>query len=61
LPGGTDCLILALTANVFPENKAECLAAGMDDLIPKAGNAEAPFAAILHWAERRPAVSAEGS
>jgi CheY-like chemotaxis protein/anti-sigma regulatory factor (Ser/Thr protein kinase) len=46
-PGGKDVLIVALTANVFPENKAECIEAGMDDLIPKAVNAETAFAQIL--------------
>ncbi|MDD5247576.1 MAG: ATP-binding protein [Rhodocyclaceae bacterium] len=53
LPGGAQVLILALTANVFPENKAQCLEAGMNDLIPKATHAEAPFAAILKWLPRR--------
>jgi PAS domain S-box-containing protein len=53
LPGGGDILILALTANVFPENKRQCLDAGMDDLIPKAAKAEAPFAAILQGMQRK--------
>jgi CheY-like chemotaxis protein len=53
LPGGRDVVILALTANVFPENRRQCLEAGMDDLIPKAARAEAPFAAILAALVRR--------
>jgi CheY-like chemotaxis protein len=52
-PGGADILILALTANVFPENRRQCLDAGMDDLIPKAAKAEAPFAAILKGLRQR--------
>jgi PAS domain S-box-containing protein len=54
LPDGANPLILALTANVFPENRRQCLEAGMDDLIPKATHAEAPFAAILKGLLRRP-------
>ncbi|HEX8963142.1 MAG TPA: ATP-binding protein, partial [Rhodocyclaceae bacterium] len=59
LPGGNDALILALTANTFPENRAQCVEAGMDDLIPKAASAEAPFAVILEWLRRKgaPAVA----
>jgi CheY-like chemotaxis protein len=53
LPGGRDIVILALTANVFPENRRQCLDAGMDELIPKAARAEAPFAAILKALLRR--------
>ncbi|MGE5465973.1 MAG: ATP-binding protein [Ignavibacteria bacterium] len=58
LPGGGDVLILALTANTFPENREQCIAAGMDDLIPKAAHAEAPFAVILRWLRRKPRRSA---
>ncbi|HEX8988588.1 MAG TPA: ATP-binding protein [Rhodocyclaceae bacterium] len=57
LPGGTEPLILALTANVFPENRRQCLDAGMDGLIPKAARAEAPFAAILEGLRRKGAAA----
>ncbi len=53
LPGGRESVILALTANVFPENTRQCLEAGMDDLIPKGTRAEAPFAIILKWLRQR--------
>ena len=53
LPGGRDTVILALTANVFPENTRQCLEAGMDDLIPKGTRAEAPFATILKWLRQK--------
>lgn len=52
LPGYEQTLILALTANVFPEDKVKCLEAGMNDLIPKAIGAEAPFVTILTWLTR---------
>jgi len=47
LQTGKHPLIFALTANVFPEDRARCIDAGMTDLIPKASSAEAPFAIIL--------------
>jgi signal transduction histidine kinase/ActR/RegA family two-component response regulator len=56
LPGGKDIVILALTANVFPENRAECIEAGMNDLIPKAASAEAPFTEILRCLTKRHAT-----
>ncbi|MDK9726332.1 MAG: ATP-binding protein [Sterolibacteriaceae bacterium MAG5] len=49
LPNGRDAVILAMTANVFPEDRARCLAAGMNDFIPKANDPKAPFAIILKW------------
>jgi CheY-like chemotaxis protein len=35
LPGGQDVWIIAITANVTPEDRARCFAAGMDEFIPK--------------------------
>ena len=52
LPTGKDIPILAMTANVFPEHKAQAMEAGMDDVIPKAVDPGAPFATILKWLER---------
>jgi CheY-like chemotaxis protein len=59
LPNGMDAVILAMTANVFPEQKAQCLAAGMNDVIAKAAGAEPPFALILKWLSRRAAEGGE--
>jgi CheY-like chemotaxis protein len=46
LPGGDDTWIIAITANVTPEDRARCFEAGMDDFIPKPIEA-AEFAALL--------------
>jgi PAS domain S-box-containing protein len=46
LPGGEDTWIIAITANVTPEDRARCFEAGMDDFIPKPIEAS-EFAALL--------------
>jgi PAS domain S-box-containing protein len=46
LPGGEDAWIIAITANVTPEDRARCFEAGMDDFIPKPIEA-LEFAALL--------------
>ena len=51
LPGWAGVPIVAMTANVYPEDRERCLAAGMNDFIPKAVSAEAPFEMILKWLE----------
>ena len=47
LPGGTDTVIMALTANAFAEDKAACFAVGMDDFLAKPVRVEALFETIL--------------
>ncbi len=49
LPSGRNVVILALTANAFPEDRTRCIDAGMNDLIPKGTAVDAPFAAILQF------------
>jgi CheY-like chemotaxis protein len=52
LPNGHHIPIIAMTANVFPEDKQRCLDAGMNDFIAKGFDPEAPFATMLKWLSR---------
>ncbi|WP_137732618.1 ATP-binding protein [Pseudaquabacterium pictum] len=49
LPGGARLPIIALTANAYAENRAECLAGGMDDFIAKPIDPDLLFALVLQW------------
>ncbi|MFO1327220.1 MAG: PAS domain S-box protein [Rubrivivax sp.] len=45
--------VIALSANVFDEDRSRCLAAGMDDFIGRPCEATEMLAKVLHWLDRR--------
>jgi two-component system sensor histidine kinase/response regulator len=49
LPGRERLPILAMTANVYENDRQACLEAGMNDFVDKPVEPERLFAALLHW------------
>ena len=49
MPDGRAIPILALTANAFADDKARCLAAGMNDFVSKPTQADKLFEIVLRW------------
>ena len=52
LPNGRQVPVIAMTANAYAEDRALCLAAGMDDFITKPASPELLFATVLSWLEK---------
>ncbi len=52
LPGYAQTPILAMTANVFADDKARCVAAGMNDFLFKPIDPERVFERLLEWLDR---------
>ncbi|OQW40075.1 MAG: hypothetical protein A4S08_05765 [Proteobacteria bacterium SG_bin4] len=52
--GNTHLPIIALTANVFEDNRQRCFAAGMDDFLSKPVNMNLLVATLNKWGNRHP-------
>jgi len=44
--------VIAMTANAFAEDKAQCQAAGMDDFVSKPVDPDVLYRMLLHWLDR---------